>query len=73
MYGPTEEKVALVQQLLAEKRKGKHRSKPWLWACEQATLDLKTAQKHLAAERMAWNELNEKEQERARSRSKPKE
>lgn len=58
MYGPTEVKIAEVRELLAQKRRGSHRGKPWSWAIakapwtqEHGPLDLKTAQKHLAAER----------------------
>lgn len=72
MYGPTEEKIALVRQLLAEKQQGRHRNKPWSWACEQATLDLKIAQKHLAPERTEWDALNARDQARASRRGKPK-
>lgn len=61
-----------MRQLLAEKRQGRHRNKPWSWACEHATLDLKTAQKHLALERAEWDALNTREQGRAGRRGKPK-
>jgi hypothetical protein len=64
MYGPTEQKVTTVRQLLAEKRQGRHRNRPWSWACQRAEIDQKTAQKHLAAERTEWNTLNKKQQDR---------
>jgi hypothetical protein len=58
MYGPTELKVSQLRQLLAEKRQGRHGNKSWTWACEQVDLDLKTAQRHLAAEREEWRAIN---------------
>lgn len=80
MYGPTEVKIAEVRELLAQKRRGSHRGKPWSWAIAKASwtqehgpLDLKTAQKHLATERAEWDSLNAKEQGRASPGSKPKE
>jgi hypothetical protein len=66
MYGPTEDKVAMVRQLLAEKRQGRHRGKTWSWACERSSLDLKTARAHLSAERAEWNALSTKQKSRTR-------
>jgi cell division septation protein DedD len=65
MYGPTEEKVAMVRQLLAEKRQGRHRARAWLWACREAGIDLKTARKHLAAERAEWDTLTARQSGRS--------
>lgn len=58
IYGPTEEKINKMRELLAQKRDGKHRGKPWSWACSECGIDLKTAQKHLGAEREEWDELH---------------
>jgi hypothetical protein len=58
IYGPTEEKISKMRELLAQKRDGKHRGKPWSWACSECGIDLKTAQKHLVAEREEWDEIN---------------
>jgi hypothetical protein len=72
IYGPTEEKIGKVRELLAQKRDGKHRGKPWSWACSEGSIDLKTAQKHLAAEREEWDELNARQLGRAAPGKKPK-
>lgn len=72
IYGPTEEKISKMRQLLAQKRDGKHRGKPWSWACSECGLDLKTAQKHLGAERKEWDELHARQLGRTASGKKPK-
>lgn len=72
IYSATEEKIALVRQLLDQKRQGRHRDKPWSWALSKAVTDLnptpldaKTAQKHLAIERAEWDAINAKQLARA--------
>lgn len=72
IYGPTEEKIGDMRTLLAKKRDGQHRGKPWSWACSECGIDLKTAQKHLATEREEWDAINARQLRRAAPGKKPK-